>query len=98
MKNAKIWYNGNQFDKINKFDCRVIDLDNFFTCLPISSAEFRAKHPTKAKVEIIQNDRFTIFLITDDWGDTKSVRIPNTMQAEIQKARQAAIDQNLIKK
>lgn len=96
-----IKYDGREFEKVNTFDCRVLDFDRFMTVIPISPKKHReietAKgRPMSAKVVITQDDEFTHFDITDDWCKTERVSLTNDMAKEIKAAKAAAKRQGLV--
>lgn len=90
-----IEYAGGTFDRIRKFDCHVVDLENdhgggYFTVIPISPLKHRKEHKTQASVDIVDDGHSTTFLITDDWGKDHKMVIENVHHAEIEKAKDAA--------
>jgi hypothetical protein len=93
----KITWQGQIFDSIIAFDCRVVKLNNYFIVIPISVKEYRDKNPTQAKVIIKEKAKVTEFIIYDDYGKPYYMVIPNTMKEEIEFAKQSAIKENLIK-
>lgn len=79
-------FNNEEYFKILKFDCSVVDLENingggYFTVLPVS---------THSKVEILKDVTQTTFKITDDWGKVNTMSIPNFMHKEITTATESA--------
>lgn len=81
----------------------------YSTSVAVSPLEYRKQNKTKAKVSInniravvegysnqqIISD-YTVFLITDDWGDNYSMHIPSFMKKEIEIATKAAKEQDLL--
>ena len=99
--NEMIKYDGMEFEKVNKFDCHVLGFDMFMTVIPVSPKEHRDKEEARgrtmsAKVIITEDDEFTHFDITDDWGKTQRVSLTNDMVKEIETARAAAKRQGLV--
>lgn len=99
----EIIWQGRRFFGIVKFDCHIVNLYNdptlsgeYFTILPISSTEYRRENHTKAKVEVNVEDSLTVFLITDDWGEKRTMKIPNKMNKEIQAAIASAVKKELL--
>jgi len=69
-------YNDRKFFGVKFFDCRTIHLftekslqGTFLTCIPISSASYRAMHPTNARVKISKVRNWVNFEIYDDRGN-----------------------------
>ena len=96
-----IKFEGREFKKVNKFDCRVCDFDNYFTVIPISPKNYRDEESAKgytmsAKVVITEDDEFTHFDIRDDWKKIHRVSLTNDMVKEIKTAKAAAIKQGLV--
>ena len=90
-------------DTIREFDCRVISIKyngggGFFTALPISPKEYREslKHELPDKVEVTYDSEYTIFTITDDWGNEYTVAIDNHHQTAINNAINSAKEQGLL--
>jgi hypothetical protein len=86
MKNKSVIFNNEEYFKIIKFDCNVVDLSykeggGYFTVLPVS---------THSKVEINKDNNRTTFIITDDWGKVHVMLIPNFMNEEIATAIKSA--------
>lgn len=99
-----IWENRKWFSII-KFDCVSIHLQpvkeggGYFTHLPISPKEYRAKkEDSKACVALYKTDSYVHFIITDDWGEKRTMKIPVTMSVEIETAIKAALNQELLVK
>jgi len=87
---------------ISEFNCINVGLytektlqGTFFTHIPISDKEYRMKNTTKAKVEIENENEWTIFKIYCDWGVCHIMKIHNTLKKEIEIAKQNAIDELL---
>lgn len=87
---------GCEYEKVNKFDCHIVDLDNFFTVIPISPKEYRDKNPTKAAVRIEDDGTKTTFKINNDWGALYSLTMPNHMAMEISIAKEHAVNDGLL--
>lgn len=103
-----ITFEGEHFYKIKEFDCRIVSLytttknkknqqGTYFTVIPISSLKYRKENPTKAKVEILEGQIICEFRIWDDWGRLYIMRIPYKYKKEIDIAKKAAIEQELLK-
>lgn len=98
----KVIFENREYDHINKFDCRIVDLGfkeggSFFTVLPVSDLEYRENNPTKASVTVSYNKQYATFLIASDWGQVYTIKIPISMIKEIEAAINAAKRQKLIK-
>jgi len=96
-------FEGRKFFGICKFDCICVDLftektlqGTFLTVIPISSAEYRKKKPTKAKVEIKIKKNWTLFKIYSDFGQYHEIEIHNSLSKDIEFARNNAIEQGLL--
>lgn len=93
---AKIQWAGQEWDRIVRFDCHIVELGyhdgpgGYFTALPISPLSYRRQNPTQASVRIFRGHRHMVFEITTDYGDRKEMRIPFAMKAEITAAVDAA--------
>lgn len=79
-------FNNEEYFKILKFDCSVIDLETingsgYFTVLPVS---------THSKIQVLKNKVHTTFSICDDWGKVNTMVIPNYMDEEIKIAEECA--------
>jgi hypothetical protein len=88
-------FEGMVFDKIRKFDCHVVHLENerggsYCTVIPISPLEHREKRRTRASVSIVDDGHSTTFVITDDWGKEHKMVIDNIHAMEIEAAKDAA--------
>lgn len=97
-----IW-EGRKFKSINRFDCIVVSLKReykgcagYMTTIPISSKEFRDENPTRASVLITEEDGWTVFGIHSDYGNYSEMKIHNSLAKEIENAKQAAKDHNLL--
>jgi len=66
--------------KINRLDLSkgIIDIDNFFTVLPVSSPSYRAKTPTKYSLCFYDSIKYAVFHVTDDWGKSYIIYVPKT--------------------
>ena len=89
------------FFGIKKFNCRVVSLltkwgGTYFTVIPISKLEYRAKNKSSAHVKISKDDDYITFMIYDDWGQEHIMEIPRSMKREIKYATQSAVDDKLL--
>jgi len=96
-------FEGRQFFGIEEFDCKSVKLfteetlqGTFFTVIPISSLDYRKKHPTKARVEIIIKDDWTTFEIYSDYGELSEMKIHNSLLKEIDFAKEKAVEYGLL--
>lgn len=93
----------------NTVQLRLKGGGTYSTYLAISSLEYRNEKKTKAKVsinkirEVVEGysnqqiiSDYTVFFITDDWGDNHSMHIPSFMKKEIEIATKAAKEQDLL--
>ena len=57
-------------DNVNMLDLQngVIDIGNYCTVIPISSPEYREKHPSSTNVEVTETETEICFNITDGYG------------------------------
>lgn len=97
-----IWQDS-EYDYINEFDCHIVDLGykeggSYFTCIPISCLEYRKTSKKKCQQVVIKNnDKYVEFHIRDDWDILYIMKIPFYMRDKIEIAKQAAIQQELLK-
>ncbi len=93
-------------DIVRNFDCYVLSIDTkggggYFTSFPISPKVYREALKSKGrilpdKVEINYDGEFTIFLITDDWGNKYEVSIENCHYSAIQYGIEKAKEYGLL--
>ena len=93
-------------DIIRNFDCRILSIDckdggGYFTVFPISDKGHRDSLKEKGrilpdKVVVIDDDQFTTFHITDDWGVICKVRIDNIHYQSIKNAISKAKEYGLL--
>ena len=96
-----ILFENRKYEKINRFDCIVLDFDNVITRLPISPKAHREKEIKRGRtmyagVTILKDKKYTHFHITDDWREIYKVSISNDMKNEIKTAKKAAQEQDLL--
>ena len=96
-------FEGRKFFGIREFDCISVGLfteetlqGTFFTCIPISGAKYRKKHPTKARVDIKTKKGWTVFDIYSDWGGLSEMKIHNSLKKEIEYAKMKAAEHGLL--
>jgi len=97
-------YQGREFYGIEEFDCVVVDLfteethqGGYMTCIPISPKKYRKTSITKARVEIDNEDDWTVFHIYCDWGNLHTMKIHNSLSEEISYATKKAKDYDLLR-
>jgi len=73
-----ILLNGVKYKKARRLDIPVINVDNYFTVLPISDLSYRKIHPTKARAELVDG----VHHIYDDWGMVFNIEIKDDTEAE----------------
>lgn len=102
IEEPKVIYKNFDYFDVIEFDGFVLDLKTtseggtFFTCFPISSLDYREKHPTKAGVRIYSENNYTVFDIFDDYGCKEIVKIHNSLENIITHATKKLRDEKLI--
>lgn len=93
-----VFFEGQRYFGIKEFDCSIVHLftektlqGTFMTVIPISNAEYRENNPTKAAIEITEENGWTIFYIYSDWGQKYTMKIHNILFKEIEDAKKGAI-------
>jgi hypothetical protein len=76
-------------DNFISFDGRHIEAKNFFTTIPISSAEYRENNSglyckNEGSIEIVAKDNHTDFIIIDDWENMHILSVPNKLKSTIE--------------
>lgn len=70
-------WNDEIHDNVNNLNLQngVINIGNYCTVLPISSPEYRKKHPSPAKISVFEGVDEITFNITDDYDITYTLII-----------------------